>query len=57
MIYPLTGLLLGAAWGAWGARRRAGRGLDLAQWAAVGAILGGIAGLFVLVLIERSLAG
>jgi hypothetical protein len=55
MIYPLAGILIGAALGAWGARRRGGNRLDLLQWAAVGGMLLGIVGLFVLVFIERSL--
>lgn len=54
MIYPLAGLLIGAILGALGARRQGGRRLDLLQWAAVGAIIGGVAGLFVLIFIERS---
>lgn len=54
MIYPLSGLLLGAILGALGARRREGKGLDVAQWAAVGAMIGGLIGLFLLVFIERS---
>ncbi|WP_368343637.1 hypothetical protein [Pelagovum sp. HNIBRBA483] len=54
MIYPLSGLLLGAIIGGFGARRRQGKALDLAQWAAVGAMIGGVLGLFALVLIERS---
>jgi hypothetical protein len=56
MIYPLAGLVIGALLGALGARRREGARLDLLQWAAVGAIIGGILGLFVLILIQRSLA-
>jgi uncharacterized protein YqgC (DUF456 family) len=56
MIYPLAGLLIGAILGALGARRRGGIGLDLAQWATVGAIIGGLAGLFLLILLQR-LAG
>jgi uncharacterized membrane protein YfcA len=57
MIYPLSGLLIGALLGALGAWRRGGKRLDLFQWAAVGAIMGGIVGLFVLVFIERSYVG
>ena len=56
MIYPLAGLLIGALLGALGARRRGGARLDLVQWAAVGAIIGAIVGLFVLILIQRSMA-
>ncbi len=54
MIYPLAGLLLGAMLGAFNARRHGGKRLDLLQWAAVGAIIGGLAGTFVLVLIQRA---
>ena len=57
MIYPLSGLLIGAILGAIGARRRGGKRLDLIQWAAVGAVMGGIVGLFVLVFIEQSYVG
>lgn len=56
MIYPLAGLLIGALLGAFGARRQEGKRLDLLQWAAAGAIMGGLVGLFVLILIERSYA-
>ena len=54
MVYPLAGLLIGALLGGLGARRRKGTGLDLAQWASVGAIIGAIVGLFVLILLQRS---
>lgn len=54
MIYPLVGLLIGALLGLFGARRQGGKRLDLLQWAAVGAIIGGIVGLFVLIFVERS---
>ena len=56
MIYPLAGLLIGALLGLLGARQQGGKRLDLLQWAAVGAIIGGIVGLFVLIFIERSYA-
>lgn len=56
MIYPLAGLLIGALLGVLGARRQRGKRLDLLQWAAVGAIIGGTVGLFMLIFIERSLA-
>ncbi|WP_185020853.1 hypothetical protein [Histidinibacterium lentulum] len=55
MIYPLGGALLGAVIGALAARRRGGKPADLAQWAAVLAIVCGLIGLFLLVFIERSL--
>ena len=54
MIYPLSGLLIGAIFGALGAQRRGGKMLDLLQWAAVVAMIGGLIGLFVLVFIERA---
>lgn len=57
MIYPLGGLVLGAILGALAARRRGGRTLDLLQWGAVGAIVLGLVGLFVLIMLQRALAG
>jgi uncharacterized protein YqgC (DUF456 family) len=54
---PLAGLAIGAVLGAMGAQRRGGKRLDLLQWGAVGAILGGIVGLFALILLLRSAAG
>ena len=57
MIFPLTGLVLGALLGALGARRRGGKRLDLLQWGVSCAIMGAILGLFVLIFVERSYAG
>lgn len=54
MIFPLTGLLIGAVTGAYAAKRRGGKSLDLLQWGAVLAIIGALIGLFVLVFIERA---
>ena len=54
MIYPLGGLLIGAILGALRSRSRGGTRLDIAQWAAVAAIIGGLIGLFLLIFIERS---
>lgn len=54
MIYPLSGLLIGAILGALSAKRRGGKTLDLLQWGGVLAIMGGIIGMFALVLIERA---
>ena len=56
MIYPLAGLVLGALLGAWNARRRGGKRLDLAQWAAAGAIMGSLVGLFVMIFLLRILS-
>lgn len=54
MIYPLAGLVLGAVLGAFGAHRRGGNGKDMAQWAAVWAMILGLVGLFVLVFLARA---
>ena len=56
MIVPLIGLGLGALLGALAARRRGGVGADMAQWALVWAMIGGVAGMVVLVAWSR-LAG
>ena len=54
MIFPLTGILIGAITGAFMAKRRGGKPADMAQWAASLGLICGIVGLFVLVFIERS---
>ncbi len=54
MIFPLAGMLIGAILGIIGARRRGGKVLDLLQWGAVLAMIGGLIGLFTLVFIERA---
>ena len=54
MIYPLTGLLIGAIVGALRARSRGGKPADMVQWGLAFAILFGLIGLFVLIFIERS---
>lgn len=54
MIYPLGGLLIGAVLGAVLARARGGKVPDLVQWALVLAIMLGLAGLIVLIAIDRS---
>ena len=56
MIFPLIGIVIGALVGAFSARRQEGKPADLAQWGAVGAMIGGVLGLFLLVVIERMLA-
>ena len=55
MIFPLLGLLFGAILGAFRANRRGGNRLDMLQWAAVHAVGLGIIGLFVLIIVERSI--
>ena len=54
MIFPLAGMLIGAGAGAFGAKQRGGKPLDLLQWAAVLGIIGALIGLFVLVFFERA---
>ena len=49
----ILALALGALLGAWQARRRQGSRLDMAQWAAVYAILFGLAGLILTIVIGR----
>lgn len=49
----IGGLVIGALWGAFSARRRGGKPADIAQYAAVYAIVLGILGLFLTILIER----
>lgn len=54
MIYPLSGLIIGAIFGAIRAKMRGGKVTDLLQWGAAFAILFGLVGMFVLIFIERS---
>lgn len=49
----IGGLVIGALWGAFSARRRGGKPADIAQYAAVYAIVLGILGLFLTIVIER----
>ena len=53
MIFPLVGMLLGALVGAYRAKSRGGKLFDLLQWGAVFAILFGIIGVFVLIIVDR----
>ncbi len=55
MIYPLGGLFFGALLGAYRAKSRGGKTADVAQWAAVFAMIFGIIGLFVAIIITRNL--
>ena len=50
---PILTAILGAAAGGLAARRRRGNGFDVAQWAGVGAIIGGLAGLLALIVLMR----
>jgi len=54
MIYPLSGLVVGALLGAFRAKRRGGTAKDIAQWAAAFGILFALVGLFVLIFVQRS---
>lgn len=51
----IAGLVLGAAFGALRAKRRGGAGLDIAQYAAVHAILFGLLGVLLTIAVERML--
>jgi hypothetical protein len=53
MIYPLGGLFLGALLGAFRAKQRGGKLADMLQWAAVFAMIFGIIGLFIAVIMTR----
>ncbi|MEM9434489.1 MAG: hypothetical protein AAGA12_11250 [Pseudomonadota bacterium] len=54
---PFIGLVAGALFGAGLAKRRGGRGLDLAQYAAGFGIFFGLVGLFVAIFLARSAGG
>ncbi len=51
----IAAMLLGAGWGARSARQRGGNGMDIAQYAAVGAILGALLGLLATLVLARVL--
>ncbi|WP_196778350.1 hypothetical protein [Thalassorhabdomicrobium marinisediminis] len=53
MIYPLGGLILGALLGAYRARAQGGKLADILQWAAVFAMIFGVIGLFIAVILTR----
>ncbi len=55
MIFPLSGLVIGAVIGALRAKARGGKSKDMLQWGAVFAIMFGLIGLFVLIFLQRSL--
>ena len=56
-MFVIGGLVLGALGGGWTARRRGGKGADIAQYAAVFSILFGLIGLFVTLVLDRLLLG
>lgn len=51
--YVLGLMLVGALWGAFSAWRRGGRPLDIAQYAGVKMIIGGILGFLLTVILAR----
>lgn len=53
---PVIGMFIGAVTGAIVAKRKGGRGLDMAQYAGSFAILFGLIGLFVAIILARSAA-
>jgi len=55
MIFPLSGLLIGAIVGAMRAKSKGGKGKDMLQWGAVFAIIFGLIGLFFLIFLQRTL--
>ena len=54
MIFPLSGLVLGAIIGALRAKSRGGKTKDMLQWGAAFAIMFGLIGLFILIFVQRS---
>ncbi len=53
MIYPLGGLLIGALLGAYRARSMGGKVADMVQWGLVFALIFGVIGMFVAVILTR----
>jgi hypothetical protein len=56
-MFVIAGLVLGALGGGWTARRRGGQRADILQYAAVYAILFGLVGLFLTLILDRLLLG
>ncbi len=56
-MFVIAGLVLGALYGGWSARRRGGRRADIAQYATVYAIFFALIGLFVTLFLDRMLLG
>jgi hypothetical protein len=49
----IGGMVAGALWGGFSARRRGGSGFDMAQYATVGGLIGLVLGLAVTVVVDR----
>jgi hypothetical protein len=56
-MFVIGGLILGALFGGWTAKRRGGRPADIAQYAAVYMIAFGLLGLFLTLVLDRLLLG
>jgi hypothetical protein len=56
-MFVIGGVILGALGGGLTARKRGGKPADIAQWAAVWAILFGLVGLFITLFLDRMLRG
>ena len=56
MSLPLAGIVIGALLGAFKAKSKGGKPADMAQWGAVFAMIFGIIGLFILIIITRAAA-
>lgn len=54
---PVIGIIFGAIFGAFVAKRKGGKGLDMAQYAGSFAILFGLVGLFLAIYLARNAAG
>jgi len=54
MIIPVIGLIIGAIFGVLRAKAKEGNSLDQLQWGAVFAMIFGLVGLFILIIIERA---
>jgi len=54
MIFPLVGIAIGATLGAFKAKSKGGANADMAQWGAVFAMIGGVIGLFIAVIMTRA---
>jgi len=54
MIFALAGAILGILFGIWRAKKAGGNALDMAQYAAVYAMLFGLVGVIVTVILVRS---
>jgi hypothetical protein len=56
-MFVIGGLVLGALGGGFKARRRGGKTADIALYAAVYAVIFGLAGLFLTLILDRMLRG